>query len=61
MSKPRIVADSQIPKTAPLKIETKTYIPQTTPLNPGASVQPKAPLTPAETGHNKPLPPAKND
>ena len=36
---------------------TKTFNPK--PANPGATVQPKAPLAPAETG--KKPPPAKND
>jgi hypothetical protein len=48
----RVVGDSAQPKaTAPLN---KSFSPK-----PGATVQPKAPLAPAETGQKPP--PAKND
>jgi hypothetical protein len=49
----RIAADSVHPKAiSPIN---KSYNPK-----PGATVQPKAPLAPAETGQQKP-PPAKHD
>jgi hypothetical protein len=51
----RVVGDSAHPKAvAPF---TKTF--NAKPANPGATVQPKAPLAPAETGQKPP--PAKND
>lgn len=50
-----VVGDSAQPKAAaPF---TKSFNPK--PANPGATVQPKAPLAPAETGQKPP--PAKND
>ena len=55
MTKPRIVGDSYVPQTPPSQISIKSYNPK-----PGASVQPKAPMAPAETGQKAP-PPAKND
>ena len=51
----RVVGDSAMPKASgPLE---RTHNPK--PANPGATVQPKAPLAPAETGQKPP--PAKND
>ena len=51
------VGDSYTPRT-PTEISINSYTPKP---SPGASVQPKAPLAPAETGQAPPPPPAKND
>jgi hypothetical protein len=55
----RVVGDSAHPKAISPQEITKTYNPR--PANPGATVQPKAPLAPAETGQSTPPPPAKHD
>jgi hypothetical protein len=49
--------DTMMPKVPSTpSLEIKTYTPK-----PGATTQPKAPMAPAETGHQAPPPPAKND
>ena len=60
MSRIKTILDTFSPKVSGEPL-TKTYQPK--PTNPGATVQPKAPLAPAETGsgNSAPPPPAKND
>jgi hypothetical protein len=56
----RVIGDSAHPKAiAPTVPFNKSFNPK--PANPGATVQPKAPLAPTGTGSSPKPPPAKND
>jgi hypothetical protein len=58
----RPIGDSAHPKaTAPAATVTFTKSFNPKPANPGATVQPKAPLAPTETSSGQKPPPAKND